>query len=258
LTIGAMDDVRAFYDDLAPFYHLIFENWDASIVWQGSKLAAVIADRWGADARFVLDAAVGIGTQALGLLRQGFAVIGSDLSFNAVQRATREARLRGVRLPCLVADFRALAARPESADVVLIADNALPHLESEGDILQALRECFRCARPGGGCLITIRDYGMSEPPGTVEVRPYGQRSWNGRHYDVRQVWTWGASRYELSFEIAPLSGEHEPATILTTSYLAIAPARVAALMREAGFSDVERIDGRFYQPVLAGTRPRLS
>ena len=40
------------------------------------------------------------------------------------------------------------------------------------------------------------------------------------------------------------------------SYLAIPPARVAELMRDAGFVDVERIDGRFFQPVLAGTRPR--
>ena len=254
-----MDDVRAFYDDLAPLYHLIFENWAASVAYQGGALASLIGDRWGGEARVILDAAVGIGTQALGLLPRGFEMIGSDLSPNAVRRAAREAALRGLRLPCLVADFRALAARPASVDVVLIADNALPHLESERDILTALRECFRCARPGGGCLITMRDYGEPPPPGTVEVRPYGERSWNGRRYHVRQVWTWRVSRYEFSFEITPMSGDPgTPTTILTASYLAITPARMAELMREAGFSDVERIDGRFYQPVLAGTRPGRS
>jgi hypothetical protein len=45
-------------------------------------------------------------------------------------------------------------------------------------------------------------------------------------------------------------------TILSTSYLAIAPARVAALMRGVGFEDVRRVDGRFFQPVLMGTRPQ--
>jgi len=247
--------VRGFYDGLAPLYHLIFENWNASVAYQGSQLAAFIAERWGPDARVVLDGAVGIGTQALGLLGRGFRVVASDLSPNAVQRARREAAARGLRLPAAVADFRALPAAAECADIVLIADNALPHLESEADIALALRECFRCTRPGGGCLITLRDYGPPPPAGTLETHPYGERSWNGRRYDVRQVWTWRGPRYDLSFEITPLDGA-ERATVLTTSYLAIPVARMEALVRQAGFDDVARIDGRFFQPIVAGTRPR--
>jgi SAM-dependent methyltransferase len=248
-------DVRSFYDGLAPLYHLIFENWDASIAWQGSNLAALIAERWGRDARLVLDGAVGIGTQALGLLGRGYQVVGSDLSPGAVQRARREAAVRGLRLPAVVADFRALAAATECADVVLIADNALPHLDTEADIALALRECFRCTRPGGGCLISLRDYGPPPPAGTVETRPYGERSWNGRRYDVRQAWTWRGPRYDVSFEITPLDGAGR-ATVLTTSYLAIPVGHVGALMSQAGFHDVQRIDGRFFQPIVAGTRPR--
>lgn len=248
------DDVQDFYDGLAPLYHLIFESWETSVARQGYQLAALIAERWGPGARVVLDGAVGIGTQALGLLARGFHVIASDLSPGAVRRARQEAAARGVRLPAVVADFRALPMTAASADVVLIADNALPHLDSEADIAVALRDCFRCTRPGGGCLVTLRDYGPPPPPGTVEAHPYGARSWNGRRYDVRQVWTWRGQRYDLSFEIAPADGA-EPATVLTTSYLALPVARMEALMREAGFRDVARIDGRFFQPVVAGTRP---
>jgi hypothetical protein len=29
-------------------------------------------------------------------------------------------------------------------------------------------------------------------------------------------------------------------------------------MREAGFDDVERIDGRFFQPLIVGTKPAAS
>ena len=251
-----MGDVRSFYDEFAPLYHLVYQDWDASIVRQGTALASLIAERWGADARRILDAAVGIGTQALGLLGQGFEVVGSDLSLGAVQRAAREAHLRGLRCRCLVADFRALAARSQSVDVVLIADNALPHLEDEEQIRTALAECLRCARPAGGCLITMRDYGVPPPPGTVETHPYGERVWNGRRYTLRQVWTWRGPRYDLAFEIAPIDNPGERPIVLTTSYLAIPPDRVAALMREVGFSDVERVDGRFFHPVLVGTRPR--
>ena len=39
--------VQAFYDDLAPLYHLIFENWEASVARQGTGLASLIREHWG-------------------------------------------------------------------------------------------------------------------------------------------------------------------------------------------------------------------
>jgi hypothetical protein len=36
--------VRAFYDELAPLYHLIYENWEASVARQGAALASLIAN----------------------------------------------------------------------------------------------------------------------------------------------------------------------------------------------------------------------
>ena len=147
--------VQAFYDELAPLYHLVYENWEASVARQGTALASLIGEHWGTGARTVLDAAVGIGTQALGLLALGFHVMGSDLSRVAVNRALREAAARHLPLTCLVADFRALPVRTASVDVVLIRDNSLPHLETASDIETALGECFRCARPGGGCLVSM-------------------------------------------------------------------------------------------------------
>lgn len=246
--------VRTFYDELAPRYHLVYEDWEASAARQGSALASLIAEHWPA-ARSVLDVAVGIGTQALGLAARGYTVVGSDLSPAAVRRAAAEASRRGLRLPCTAADFRALPARSASADVVLACDNALPHLESEFEIGHALAEWFRLARPGGGCLLSMRDYGTAPPPGTVDVHPYGERTWEGRRYAVRQVWTWQGPRHELTLEIAPADEGGAAATLATASYLAIPPARVEELMRTAGFVGVERLDGRFFQPVLIGSRP---
>src|SRR4029078_10744578 len=104
----------------------------------GSAVCASIGDQWGAAARTVLDAALGIGTQALGLLARGFRVTGSDLAAGAASRARRAARPRSRPLVCLVADFRALPVRSATFDVVLVCDNALPHLDSEADIQGAL------------------------------------------------------------------------------------------------------------------------
>src|SRR5207237_5919442 len=174
--------VRAFYDALAPWYHLIYEDWDASVARQGAALASRSRGHWGASASRVLDAAVGIGTQALGLAARGVRVLGSDVSPAAVHRARSEARRRGLLLPCHVADFRALAVRSASVDVALVADNSLPHLQNEDDVGNALAEWHRCARPGGGCLISMRDYGAPPAAGTVEIHPYGERVWQGRRY----------------------------------------------------------------------------
>jgi len=246
--------VQGFYDELAPLYHLVYQNWEATVAQQGTELASLIGEHWGASARTVLDAAVGIGTQALGLLALGFRVTGSDLSHGAVKRAEREAAARQLPLMCAVADFRALPVRSASVDVVVVCDNSLPHLETPDDIKAALGEWFRCARPGGGCLVTMRDYGSPPPSGTVEVRPYGERIWAGRCYQLRQVWSWRGRRYDISFEITPVGSGNDSATIVQSSYLAIPVAEVAELMSEVGFLGVRRVDGRFFQPVLVGTR----
>jgi len=247
--------VRAFYDELAPLYHLVYEDWETSVARQGGALASLISECWGVDAHAGLDAALGIGTQALGLLAWGFRVTGSDLSIGAVARARREAVVRRLPLVSLVADFRALPVPSAAFDVVLLCDNSLPHLDSEADIQEALAECFRCVRRGGGCLISMRDYESTPPVGTVEVRPYGERLWAGRRYHLRQVWTWRGARYDLSFEITPADGTEAEATVLKTSYRAIPVWQVAVLMRAVGFEHVRRVDGRFFQPVLVGTRP---
>jgi 2-polyprenyl-3-methyl-5-hydroxy-6-metoxy-1,4-benzoquinol methylase len=165
-----MAEVGAFYDALAGWYHLVYQDWEASIGRQGRALSPLLASEWGSEARRVLDAAVGIGTQALGLAARGFPVMGSDLSLAAVQRAGRGARRRGLRLGCLVADMRALAVRSATFDIVLACDNALPHLLSENDIRCAFEECFRCIRPRGGRVISMRGYGVPPSPGTVETQ----------------------------------------------------------------------------------------
>ncbi|HXI20848.1 MAG TPA: class I SAM-dependent methyltransferase, partial [Gemmatimonadales bacterium] len=220
--------VGAFYDGLAPLYHLVYQEWEGAVARQGRQLASLIGECWGTGAHTVLDASQGIGTQALGLLANGFRVTGSDLSPGAVARARLEAMARGLPLASLVADFRALPLRAGAFDVVLLCDNSLPHLDGEAEIQGALAECFRCVGRGGGCLISMRDYGPPPPSGTVEVRPYGERTWAGRRYRVRQVWTWRGPRYDLSFEFTPEEGAP---TVLKTSYLAIPVSRVAALMR---------------------------
>lgn len=247
--------VVEFYDALAPWYHLVYRDWEAGIARQGDALAALLAAEWGDGVRRLLDVTMGVGTQALGLAARGYQVIGSDLSSSSVRRAGAEATRRGLTLRGYVADVRALAARTGSADAVLACDNALPHLLSEDEIRVALGECLRCLRPGGGCVISLRDYGPAPAPGTEEIKDYGNRVWEGRACRFRQIWRWRGPIYDLVFELVA-TGDSPEVIMRTppTTYFAVPVARVAALMEAVGFLRVRRVDGCLFQPVLVGTR----
>jgi len=245
--------VRAFYDDLAPWYHLIFEDWDASIDRQSEALNGLISQTWGAQTNSVLDVAAGIGTQAIGLASLGYRLTLSDISMLALQRARLEASQRNLTVDVLCADMRRLPVRAGLADVVISCDNALPHLLTDDAIRSALTEWYRCLRPGGGCLITMRDYTTPPPSGTEEEHPYGQRMWAGRSYDVKQIWSWHGNEYDITFVITDVD-QDAPVANVTTRYYAIPPNHITELMIDVGFTDVWQVDQVFYQPVLLGTR----
>ena len=66
-------DTSESYNELASHYHLIFENWEASIDRQATVLSSILKRECSLDgpAR-ILDCACGIGTQSLGLAKMGF------------------------------------------------------------------------------------------------------------------------------------------------------------------------------------------
>jgi SAM-dependent methyltransferase len=249
--------VNDFYDLMASLYHLIFPDWDASMQWQAGQLAAIIKERWGEVARSVLDVSCGIGTQAIGLARHGFSVTATDLSAAAIARAKAEAQRRAVEIDFSVCDMRAAYAHHRRQfDVVISADNSITHLLDDEDLLRALRQMYACTCPGGGCLLTVRDYDREER-GTGLVKPYGVREEGAKHYVIFQVWDFVDHRvYDMAmyFVVDDRTSGQLTTHVFRTRYNAVGTDHLLALMRQAGFTSVERLDGRFYQPVLVGNR----
>jgi SAM-dependent methyltransferase len=248
-----MDD---FYDELSGLYHLIYHDWDESVVRQAEQLAGVIQSRWDKDARSILDVSCGIGTQAIGLAKRGFDVTASDLSEKALARARVEAERHVVKVGFSACDMRAAHAHHRRQfDVVLSADNSITHLLNDDDLRQALKQIYECTRSGGGCVLTVRDYDK-EPRGTGIIKPYGVRERDGNRVIIFQVWDFLGQIYDMAmyFVVDDRNASQIVTHVMRTRYNAIGTDALLNLMREAGFTAVERLDGCFYQPVLVGNR----
>jgi SAM-dependent methyltransferase len=249
-----MTTVAGFYDELSPFYHLVYNDWDASVPRQAAQINSVIHEIWGDRVRTILDAACGIGTQTIGLTEVGYAVTASDISGGAIERARREAQSRGLHIPFQIGDLRSLPIhRDGSFDLVIAWDNAIPHLLTDDDIRKAFSEMRRCVVPGGGCLISVRDYDASGS-GTQLV-PFGVRTAGQSRYVVFQVWQYHGAVYDLSMYFLEDTGGSEcTAHVMRTQYYAVPVSRLMELMTESGFSEVRRIDGRLFQPLIVGVK----
>ena len=247
--------MQDFYDDLAPHYHLLFEDWDAGSDRQGRQLASIIRNNW-PSASLILDVSCGIGTQAIALAANGYCVTASDLSAGAIDRARLEAQKRRQSISFSVCDMLSAHAHHGGGfDVVISCDNALPHLLTDESISAALKQIFDCARPGGGCLITIRDY-EHEKRGKNIFKPYGVRVDGGYRYAIFQVWDFNGDIYDLTMFIVKedLHSKHVTAETMHSRYYAISTANMMRLMEQVGFEQVKKVEtGNI--PALLGTVP---
>lgn len=252
LLLSGMAD---FYDDLAPFYHLLFDDWDTGIARQGRHLSAIIRDHW-PRASSILDVSCGIGTQAIALAANGYRLTASDLSAGAIDRARPEAQKRGLDISFSVCDMLTAHSHHGSGfDLVISCDNALPHLLTDEGICAALKQIFDCARPGGGCLITIRDY-EHEKRGKNIFKPYGVRVEGGYRYVIFQIWDFEGEIYDLTMFIVKedMQSKQVTAETMQSRYYAISTAKMMRFMEQVGFEQVKRVESS-YLPVLLGTVP---
>lgn len=246
----------AFYDNLAPFYHLLYGDWEASIQVQGQALAKLLTELGIQKGASVHDAAAGIGTQTIGLLQAGFAVSASDLSKGAVARLDAELNRRSLNARTFVSDLRTLDGLASgSVQVILACDNSIPHLLTDADILLAFQQCHRALEPGGVAVFSVRDYAKIERR-SPDVRPHGLRIENDRRFLAVQAWEWEEDQYKLSMYLTTELADGSCTTeVLHSRYYAIAVERLIELLQVAGFVGVERRDDVLFQPVIFGRKP---
>lgn len=244
-------DPSKFYDDIADLYHLVYADWPASMRRQAEVLDSILQSALGEGPHRILDVSCGIGTQALGLAALRHAVTASDVSVRAIARARREAEQRGLDVRFSIADMRTCDRHHDgNFDVVIAADNSVPHLLSDDEILEAFSCFYRLTRPSGVTLVTVRDYAREERA-TPQLRPYGVRTTPEGRYVVFQVWDFVGEIYDVAMYFVRESVEGETnVRVSKARYYAVDTDTLLSLLKKAGFADAERIDGEYFQPVL--------
>jgi glycine/sarcosine N-methyltransferase len=227
----------SFYDEVADDYHLIFTNWDESVDLQGRFIASLLGGH-GLATGAVLDCSCGIGTQAIGLAKAGYAVTATDISPASVQRCAREASARGLLIRTSHADMRSLEGVTGPFDAVISFGNALPHLLDDADLQAAACALRRVVRPGGVLLASIRDYDAAlrnRPSGDLPRRfqtDAGERI-------VFQVWDWGAQdTYTLRYFVLDRTASGWEVAERTTLYRALSRATLTEALAQARFDGI--------------------
>lgn len=248
-------DTAQSYDDLASHYHLIFENWEVSIERQAAALSSILQRGCGlmSTAR-ILDCACGIGTQALGLAKLGFRLTACDISHEAVERARMEASRRNLDIKVSVANMLDLTSLAGSNfDAVICMDNALPHLESIDQLIQAARQIRTKLRSGGLFMASIRDYDrlLGERPAVQGPYFYWD---NGQRRIVFQVWDWvDDRRYVFHLYITRQLAHRWEVFHTSALYRGFLKPEVADALGQAGFRNTRWLsstESGFYQPII--------
>jgi len=248
--------IAAFYDQLAPYYHYVYADWEVSVTRQAAVLDSIIREFFSPPSRTILDAACGIGTQSLGLAALGYAVTASDISYGAQERARHLAQQRNLAIDFHVADMRTLrAVIAETFDVVIACDNAVPHLLSDDDIRQAFHQFYVCTTPQGGCIISVRDYANLERGGRqIHLGPVHDIP-DGRLFTF-DAWDFDGDYYDLTIYAVEDRGQAEAVTRVMRGgrYYWVTIHQLEQLLKQAGFKQVVLLRERFFQPVLVGIK----
>jgi glycine/sarcosine N-methyltransferase len=236
------NDTNTFYDAIADHYHLFYRNWHAAVDREGSALRRVFRDR---NVKTVLDASCGPGTQAIAMARQDYDVTAADPSFNMLMKAREHAIAYDVAddITFVRAGFLELPhALVGSYDAIITKGNALPHLLTDADIMQALRNFHKLLRRGGTLLIGIRDFDFLLEDRPRFVPRHAHTDDPQQDHILFDVWDWDdGPPVTVTFNTFIVSGKGTNYTVSKhpVTYRALRREELEAMLKEAGFVDLK-------------------
>ena len=247
-----MDITQTFYNNLATQYDKLFSDWQTTTHEQASLLDKLFFDNGFDRSAKLLDCACGIGTQSIGLAALGYDVTASDISENELAEAKKRAEENGVPIRFEKADFCTLSDTfDEQFDIIIVMDNALPHMLSAEALASAIKSITSRLNAGGMFIASIRDYDAllaDKPPYSP---PYIHKTTDGQRVSF-QTWEWSGDHYHLTQYI--IDDENTLAVSkFECEYRATRRKELTDLLRSNGCHDVTwkmPEETGFYQPIV--------
>ena len=134
-------------------------------------------------------------------------------------------------------------------DLVIACDNAVPHLLSDAEILQAFRQFYQCSK--SGCLISVRDYSVmpreSFYPRVIHKTDQGRLV----VFDVREF---AGDTYEMTTYMVDDRGEQNVniRTFRGGRYYCVAIETLERLLKQAGFREVTILRRAIFSTAAGG------
>lgn len=237
----AINDTNAFYDAIAEYYPLLDRDWEVRLEREGLGLRSIFRNK---GIQRVLDAACGVGTQAVPLAQLGYDVVAADPSAGMLRKARTVAEHYGVldRIEFRQVDFLQLRQTISGVfDAVVCKGNALPHLLLDEEIEGALRNFYDLLRPGGMVVIGMRDFGPfmeTRPrffPGTIHTFD------DGSEFITFDIWEWEDGPPVIATQnLYIISGkaDHYRTIKRQVVFRPLSTDEVKVVLLEAGFEDV--------------------
>jgi len=255
-----MFNVKDFYDDLASDYHLMFEDWSASVRNQGNVLHKFLQASLASPPLTILDCTCGIGTQSIGLALHGYKIRATDISSSAIDRARLEAKKFEVSLEFAQANLLTLDSQVGGEfDLVISCDNSVSHLVTDADLDLAMKNIFSKVKRGGHFLATTRDYGALLANRPCTTMPILSEKEGERRVSF-QIWKWAADlkTYHLELFFFHDKDGRWDVRSKTGMYRALTRDELNGSLALAGFKEIKwyfpNTTG-FYQPLVVATKP---
>ncbi len=151
------------YDKLASIYDY-FVNWEGRLAYELPFLEKQLHTLGEDPSQIrVMDTACGTGHHAIALANLGFQVSGSDLFPEMVGLADANAKAAGKQVAFRTAGFGRISetfGQPGEFDAVLCLGNSLPHVDSNEDLKNTLRDFKDLLCSGGMLLVQMRNFDL--------------------------------------------------------------------------------------------------
>jgi hypothetical protein len=121
--------------------------------------------------------------------------------------------------------------------------------------LLAFQQFHRCTKAGGGCLISVRDYGKLQGEG-IHLYPRHVHETRKGKTILFDLWKFDGLFYDLTtYIIEDKEKENARTTVIRGGrYYCVTIPTVEKLMTEAGFVKIQTLLDRFFQPVIVGIK----